>query len=109
MTHTIKQTFNEELNALLLLIYEQPLALQSNEARTRAKAVAAAASLGFITSLTLEGLEPTNEWRLTMQGYWILMSRHRVPSIPPPVPPAMPAVGAHLCKEGWELTREYAS
>lgn len=60
------------LTDVLEAIYNHgPLSLQADYARKETVAVAALASLGFITSLSVQGT-PTRQWRLTARGIEVL-------------------------------------
>lgn len=59
------------LRALLQIIFERPLAVQSNTARTEAALVAMAASLGLITT-QISPHRFGRDWRITNKGLLLL-------------------------------------
>jgi hypothetical protein len=59
------------LRSLLQSIYERPLAIQSNAARTEAALVAMAASLGLITT-QISPHQFGRDWRITNKGLLLL-------------------------------------
>lgn len=65
----------EKLTETLNMIYMHPIYLQSRYAREQALVVSCAASLGFITNLTLSGMV-TNQWRVTKAGLAYLTHNH---------------------------------
>jgi hypothetical protein len=73
-TH-IDQELQYELDALITLAYMDGIAVQSNVARSNAANVAAAASLGLLTTEDPMG-NFTRTWRPTMDGLlWVRSMR----------------------------------
>ena len=62
---------DERLRELLQSIYERPMTIQSNTARTSADLVAMAASMGLITTQISPHLFG-REWRITNKGLLLL-------------------------------------
>ena len=55
-----------------------PFSVSSNYARENALAVATAASLGWISNITLDGKDLTRRWHITVAGTAALQSREKL-------------------------------
>lgn len=57
------------------MAWETPFSLASNYARIRRDDVAFAASMGWISIITPDGLGATTQWHVTMEGLLALRNR----------------------------------
>lgn len=68
-------TIPEPTWEVLRIAWEDGLSIQSNIARTLAAFVGLAASLGWISTITLDGKQCTGVWNITLEGVMALTSR----------------------------------